>query len=272
MAEKEFGRDQERLAKLWDAYENQERELDLAMKKISDLENKIKEYDRITDTLKNVIEARDKEIRDLEIKVVSLEEEATRYQPQIDELTRLYKDEKERYSKLFVITEELEEELASTKKELEIRDLWFKNNIGVLTNLSKSIRDRDMMIKEIKTRKVDIPPPTEPEKLVFKKLTEPPLITPKAEPVKEKITFEKMTPSEKPIPASPAGDEPSDPPKYEVINQFTKVEDVSADHAESLYGAGFTSMDKLKNATTEDLAKVEGISPTLARKIRTALL
>jgi hypothetical protein len=271
MAEKEFGRDQERLAKLWDAYENQERELDLAMKKISDLENKIKEYDRITGTLKNVVETRYKEIRDLEIKVVTLEEEATRYQPQIDELKRLYKDEKERYAKLFVITEELEEDLAATKKELEIRDLWFKNNIGILTNLSKSIRDRDMMIKEIKTKKLDVPPPpSEPEKLVFEKLAEPsPTLT---KPEEEKPTFDNLTTAENTPPEAPATEEMAYTPRSEVINQFTQVEEISAENAEALYNSGYTSMFKLKTATTEELAKVDGISPTLARKIRTALL
>jgi len=271
MAEKEFGRDQERLAKLWDAYENQERELDLAMKKISDLENKLKEHERINGTLKNVVETRDKEIRDLEIKVVSLEEEATRYQPQIDELTRLYKDEKERYAKLFIITEELEEDLAGTKKELEIRDLWFKNNIGVLTNLSKSIRDRDMMIKEIKTRKLDIPPPpSESDDLKFKSLAES--TPPPPEPEEEKVKFEDLTPSR--AEGSPAAttEENTYPPKSDVINEFTQVEDINAENAEALYSSGYTSMDKLKGATTEELAQVDGISPTLARKIRTALL
>jgi predicted flap endonuclease-1-like 5' DNA nuclease len=271
MAEKEFERDQERLAKLWDAYENQERELDLAMKKISDLENKIKEYERINSTLKSVVETRDKEIRDLEIKVVTLEEEATRFQPQIDELTRLYKDEKERYAKLFVITEELEEDLASTKKELEIRDLWFKNNIGVMTNLSKSIRDRDMMVKEIKTKKLDVPPPPSvSENLAFENLAKS--STPDTKPEEDKVTFENMTPSKDEDSPASTTEENTDPPKPDVINQFTQVEDITAENADALHSSGYTSIEKLKAATTEELAKVDGISPTLARKIRTALL
>jgi predicted flap endonuclease-1-like 5' DNA nuclease/molybdopterin converting factor small subunit len=273
MADKEFGRDQERLAKLWDAYETQERELDLAMKKISDLENKIKEYERINSTLKNVVEGRDKDIRELEIKLVALEEDSTRYKPQIEDLKRAYNEEKERYAKLFIITEELEEELAATKKELEIRDMWFKNNIGVLTNLNKSIKDRDMMVKEIKTTRMTIPPPT-PAKTNMEPLTpitpseanstmKPPEVT-----EEEKIIFEKMT-SAKSEQAPNSAQESSKP---DVINQFTEIEDITAEHAEALYGAGFTSMDNLKGATTEELAKVEGISPTLARKIRTSLL
>lgn len=257
MADKDIGRDQERLAKLWDAYETQERELDLAMKKISDLENKIKEYDRINSTLKNVVEGRDKEIRELEVKLVGLEEEASRYQPKMDELNRLYKEEKERYAKLFIITEELEEELATAKKELEIRDMWFKNNIGVLSNLSQSIRDRDMMVKDIKPTTLSIPAPAlekEPE--------------PKEE---ESITFEKMTSTESEQ-APNSNPVPTGPSKPEVINQFTQIEEITAEHADALYSAGYNSMANLKGATTEELAKIEGISPTLARKIRTSLL
>ncbi len=273
MADKEFGRDQERLAKLWDAYETQERELDLAMKKISDLENKIKEYERINTTLKNVVEGRDKEIRESEIKLVALEEDSSRYQPQIEELKRAYNDEKERYAKLFIITEELEEDLATTKKELEIRDMWFKNNIGVLTNLNKSIKDRDMMVKEIKTTRLTIPPPAL-DKTNLDALT--PISGSEAnstikEPKvtdEEKIIFEKMTSSK----SEQAPNSAQESSKPDVINQFTEIEDITAEHAEALYGAGFTSMENLKDATTEDLATVEGISPTLARKIRTALL
>jgi hypothetical protein len=274
MAEKEFGRDQERLAKLWDAYETQERELDLAMKKISDLESKIKEHERINSTLKKVAEGRDKEIRDLEVKIVALEEDKNRYMPRIDELNELYREEKERYAKLFIITEELEEELALAKKELEIRDSWFKNNIGILSNLSKSIIDRDNMVKEITSKKLEIPPP-EPEKVSFETLT------PSKEP--DKVTFEKMTGTandadedtvtfEKATPDSGPVSPSSEVSKSEVIEQFTQVEDITTEHAELLYNEGFTSIEKLKSATTEELAKVDGISPTLARKIRTALI
>ena len=41
MAKGKLSKDQERLAKLWDAYEIQERELELSLKKISTLEKNV---------------------------------------------------------------------------------------------------------------------------------------------------------------------------------------------------------------------------------------
>ena len=78
MADSNTTKDQERLAKLWDAYEVQEKELELSIKKLATMEHKIKELDRVNGVLKKAVEDRDKEIRDLEIKVITLEEEMKR--------------------------------------------------------------------------------------------------------------------------------------------------------------------------------------------------
>ena len=40
----------------------------------------------------------------------------------------------------------------------------------------------------------------------------------------------------------------------------------------ALKKAGFDDLEKIKNATTRELANAEGITPTLARKIKTELL
>jgi len=313
MAEDKILKDQERLAKLWDAYEIQEKELELSIKKISTLEHKIKELNRVNDVLKKVVEDRDKEIRDLDLKVVSMEEQYSKYEPQIMELSRLYDEEKERYSKLFTITEELEEELAKAKRENEIKEKWFERNVGMLENLKESIVERNLQLREVELSSekskpepmslgaISAPEPKpEPEtKTTFLEKLESESMAPsgaaekteeafggetrKASSEEKTVTFKKVaiqpealsrppaTTGVTTISKEPLQDETALASKNETIYEFTKIPDVDPLIAETLFDAGFTSLNKLKTATTEDLAKIDGISPTVARKIRTNL-
>jgi hypothetical protein len=315
MAGAELSQDQERLAKLWDAYEIQEKELELSMKKIATMENKLKEMNRVTDVLKKAMEDRDREIRELELKLVSMEEEKSKFEPKMNELTKLYQEEKDRYSKLFTITEELEEELEKAKNESEIKDKWFERNVGMLENLRESIVDRNIKLKTVESGAVKKSSDLEveaPKKSVDRiKVTKTETdITDSSEqaPTQEKdITFKAVNLESKPespetnSPSEPTGsttfqpeDEPTGDPepkdtetisslsdpdssttteatKNETIYEFTKISDIDPLIAESLYNSGYTSVDKLKSATTEELANIDGISPTLARKIRTNL-
>jgi large subunit ribosomal protein L32e len=55
--------------------------------------------------------------------------------------------------------------------------------------------------------------------------------------------------------------------KDDVIKAFTKLQGVGKTKAELLYSNGFTSMDKLKKASQEDLVKVKGITAKNAEEI-----
>ena len=59
--------------------------------------------------------------------------------------------------------------------------------------------------------------------------------------------------------------------KEDIIKEFTKIKGVGKAKAELLYDKGFDSLDKLKKATTKDLAKVEGITGTIAKNIKDQL-
>ena len=295
MAEGKLSKDQERLAKLWDAYEIQEKEFELSLKKIATMEHKIEELNRVNNVLKKAMEDRDKEIRDLELKVVTLEEQNSKYEPQVKEINRLYQEEKSRYAKLFTITEELEEELARAKKESEIKDKWFERNVGMLENLRESIVTRNKQLTEMEKEGISIttqsateatsietelkstpePPSTsnteENKDVTFKPVTlekEPEKIKEPSSTATSTEAVSEPAPSE---PGTPSTSETSEASKNETIYEFTKIPNVDPLIAESLYNSGYSSMDKLKSATTEDLAKIDGISPTLARKIRTNL-
>ena len=300
MAKNDLTKDQERLAKLWDAYESQEKELELAMKNIANLESKLKEMNRVNSVLKKAVDDRDKEIRDLELKVIGLEEDNNKYQPRINELERLYKEEKERYAKLFAITEELEDDLNKAKSEIDIKDSWFDKNVGMLENIRSSIIERNARLSKMSQSKKETSVSSDLEKFKAEVSTQPgPIESVEAnteiknetktetktetidsenivKPADEKITFKTVdVPKEEPKPDKIEHKEPEvtpEPTKYDIINKFTQIPDVTTEIAEKLYNSGFTTMDKLKNGTTEDIAQIDGISPTLARKIRTSVI
>lgn len=220
-------KDKERLAKLWDAYEAQEREFNTALTKIKALEDQVKDRDRIIDTLKKVVESRDRELRDLEIRHTTLNDEKARTEPLIDELKTILRKEKERYAKLFAITEELEEELEEARNQLEARDQWYQRNIGRLESLNDAIRERSRMMSRVAVGTLRTPV----KKAVFKE-----------------------------VPQSP-------PPKDTSIASLSAIPSVDGDIADKLYSSGYYTREQLKEIPPADLARVEGISPTLARKI-----
>lgn len=55
--------------------------------------------------------------------------------------------------------------------------------------------------------------------------------------------------------------------KKDVIEEFSKIKGVGKKKAEALYENGFTSVDKLQKAKTEDITKVDGFSDNLASDI-----
>ena len=59
--------------------------------------------------------------------------------------------------------------------------------------------------------------------------------------------------------------------KEDVIKEFTKIKGVGKAKAELLYDKGFDSVDKLKKASAKDLAKVEGVTETIAKNIKDQL-
>jgi chromosome segregation ATPase len=151
---KEFLAERERLAKLWDAYEAQEREVAALKNKISILERELSEKDRIVKSLKDVLEARDRENRELEIEVTGLRGDKASFEPKISDLTSALRVEKERFAKLFRLAEELDEELRVARKEIAARDEWFRVHVEQLRGMGKAIDERDTLIENAKGKKV----------------------------------------------------------------------------------------------------------------------
>ena len=59
--------------------------------------------------------------------------------------------------------------------------------------------------------------------------------------------------------------------KEDVVKEFTKIKGLGKAKAELLYEKGFDSIDKLQKATLKELAKVDGITETIAKNIKDQL-
>lgn len=250
--DEELARARERLKKLWTAYQTQERELDAALKKIESLEIRLKEKDRMIETLREALEARDREIKDLQMKNLELEGRVEELLPRIKELEERHEKDLQRYAKLFGLTEELEEELERVRKELALRDRWFEENLKPLYNLCQSLYDRERMLESVRKEEAGIDfrkrlEGLSPEREAVEKVEK------KAEVGEEKVRFEKVSPEEE---------------LKEVLGDIRNMTD---ERLKALVAAGYDSVEALKKATVFDLMKVEGISPTLAKKIKEKL-
>ncbi len=141
----ELKKEQNRLAKLWNAYEIQEKELESYKQKIAGLEKALADRDILIEGLNRAVAERDEKIRNTEAKILSLKSSETKMQ----ELTNKYEKEKERLEKLYLLSKELDTELANMKKEVEARDKWFLGIEASIKKIANSIGERSRMVKII---------------------------------------------------------------------------------------------------------------------------
>jgi chromosome segregation ATPase len=141
--------ERQRLAKLWDAYEKQEKEMASLKEKIGHLESDLLDRDRIVKSLKDVLETRDRRTRELEIEMTSLRGDKTGWEPRLKALETDLRLERERFAKLFALAEELEEEVKLAKKAIESRDEWYRSHVDVLGDLNRAMEDYDRMMANL---------------------------------------------------------------------------------------------------------------------------
>jgi len=61
------------------------------------------------------------------------------------------------------------------------------------------------------------------------------------------------------------------PEKENAIKEFMELFELDRGRAEGIYNAGFSNLDKLREADLADIKAVKGINPTIARIIKTKL-
>jgi len=144
-----YEQERQRLAKLWDAYEKQEKEMASLKEKVGHLENDLMDRERIIKSLKDVLETRDRRTRELEIEMTSLRGDKSGWEPRLKALETDLRLERERFAKLFALAEELEEEVKLAKKAIAARDDWYRGHVDVLGDLQRAMDDYDKMMAQL---------------------------------------------------------------------------------------------------------------------------
>jgi len=144
-----YEQERQRLAKLWDAYEKQEKEIAALKEKTGHIENDLLDRERIIKSLKEVLEVRDRRTRELEIEMTSLRGDKSGWEPRLKALETDLRLERERFAKLFALAEELEEEVKLAKKAIAARDDWYRGHVDVLGDLQRAMDDYDKMMAQL---------------------------------------------------------------------------------------------------------------------------
>jgi multidrug efflux pump subunit AcrA (membrane-fusion protein) len=133
--------EQQRLEKLWDAYELQEKDLNAALDRINFLEADIETKQTMITSLQELLMERDTKLRDMEIERQRQGKVEAQYEPRIRVMEDTMNDQTVKYDRLLSITQEMEDELDLARKSLHARDSWFNLNVGSLESISEVIKE-----------------------------------------------------------------------------------------------------------------------------------
>lgn len=251
---RQYEMERERLAKLWDAYEIQERELQQNKEKITKINEITADKDRIIISLKHVLETRDAELRNAQVELNKLKREREEYQPKAEELQRLYREEKDKLSKLFILAQELDTNLSAAKQDILARDEWFKTHVEAFRGVQRVVESYDRMMRETRERKDARPLIREDIKRIVETKTKP---------------IETVTEIKGAIPKPEVATQISEPMTREsFVDLLTTVPSLGRSKAEAIYNAGYTGLAKIRQATPKELSEVKGVSIDLARKVK----
>ncbi len=144
--EERYLKEQERLAKLWDAYEEQVDLIKEHEKTERELRSQLEERDTTTENLEELLEEKDKKTRGLEKELIILKKKATKFEPMIEKLETRLEEETDKVRKIFELSEELAEELKVAKDAVKARDSWFTTKFEALQEMWKAIDDRKAIL------------------------------------------------------------------------------------------------------------------------------
>jgi len=129
---REFERERQRLAQLWDAYEDQEKEMSNLKEQVAQLKGTLEEKERIIRSLKEVLATRDTENRELHIELTALRSERTTWDPRVKDLEQKVRLQKDQFGKLYKLAEELDMELKEARTQIEQLVERFHRNLDAI--------------------------------------------------------------------------------------------------------------------------------------------
>ena len=139
--ENSLGLEQQRLEKLWDAYEQQEKDLNASLDRINILESEIETKETMISSLQELLTERDAKLRQLEVERQRQGKIEAEYEPRIKKMDDTISDQTEKYERLLSITQEMEDELDLARKSLHARDNWFYLNISSIESITDIIKE-----------------------------------------------------------------------------------------------------------------------------------
>ena len=139
--ENSLGLEQQRLEKLWDAYEQQEKDLNASLDRINILESEIETKETMISSLQELLTERDAKLRQLEVERQRQGKVEAEYEPRIKKMDDTISDQTEKYERLLSITQEIKNELDLARKSLHARDNWFNLNISSLESITDIIKE-----------------------------------------------------------------------------------------------------------------------------------
>jgi hypothetical protein len=145
--EDRLGEETERLLKLYDAYELQEKEMVNLKAEIEVLEKEIVEREIEKESFETLLSEKDNRLRDLELRATKSSKQVDFLEPELQTMEEKYSREKDRLGKVFGIAEELDNDLRLAVVEMKSRDDWYVDHMGLFEDLNKAIKIRYEMIE-----------------------------------------------------------------------------------------------------------------------------
>ncbi len=144
----------ERLTKLFDAYEEQHKELLDTRAEIEVLEREIIEKEIEREGVESLLRDKDDRYRDLETDLAKSNKRLEYYDIELPKMEEKYTREKERLGRVFELAEELDDDLRLAVAEMKARDDWYIDHMQLFEDLNKAIKQRyDMVEAAVETER-----------------------------------------------------------------------------------------------------------------------
>ncbi len=137
----------ERLTKLFDAYEEQHKELLDSKAEIEVLEREIIEKEIEREGVESLLRDKDDRFRDLETDLAKSNKRLEYYDIELPKMEEKYTREKERLGRVFELAEELDDDLRLAVAEMKARDDWYIDHMQLFEDLNKAIKHRYEMVE-----------------------------------------------------------------------------------------------------------------------------
>ena len=137
----------ERLVKLYDAYEQQEKEIVGLRAEIQVLEKEVIDKEIERESMEHLSKQKDDRIHDLEMTATKAQKRVEHLEPELEKMEERFTREKERLARVFEIAEELDGDLRLAVAEMKARDDWYVSHMQVFEDLNRAIKTRYEMIE-----------------------------------------------------------------------------------------------------------------------------